>query len=252
MEKLWTYEYFEFLVKEETSDGCICGCSSSGCGFLSCFWKGMFVGIHLSSQFSSICDFFEGATLTRELECTTAHTNYDRSKEVYESIFLLELTLRIDKAASTLKLRRLVYEYIRLFVFSYLELRHMCCDIERIQHYGPPGQDCQPCPRYSPKETRRITHEDAHLRARHEELVPELISQYDSVGGEFRDFVIDVLIPTLRKTSKELKEEDKTLYASGRRELGVIIYEDEDEAEQDDNDTEEGEADDESESDYRD
>jgi hypothetical protein len=253
MEVSWTYEDFEFFVKEEILDGCECGCSSSGCDFLSCFWKGMFADVHPSSQFSSICDFFENATLMRRMERTTAHTDFDRSPEELQSAFLLELTIWIDKAANTLDLCRIIHEYIRLFVFSYLELRHTCCDIKRIQHYyswNPSDSGNQPCPRYPPKDTRRITHEDAHLRARLDELVPELISQYDTIGGELCDFVIDVLIPTLRKTSRVLKEEDKALYASGRRELGVIMYEEEDEAEQDDSNAEEEEADTESESDY--
>ncbi|KAI4918586.1 hypothetical protein J4E90_002972 [Alternaria incomplexa] len=132
-----------------------------------------------------------------------------------------------------------------------MEIRHTCCDINRIaRHFSSePDLTKQPYPRYAPKELRRITNEDAHLRARLQQLVPELIALHDSFGGKLQDFVIDVLIPTMRRTAKELKEEDKTLYAAGRRELGVVMNEDEDETEEEEDDAEEEEVDFEEESD---
>ncbi|KAI4618799.1 hypothetical protein J4E85_005710 [Alternaria conjuncta] len=162
---------------------------------------------------------------------------------------LLEVTLWVDKVADSLGHSRLVSGYIRLFVFSYLEIRHTCCDTVRTCRDEDPNQTEQPYPRYSPKELRRITKEDAHLRARLEELVPDLISQYDSFGGQLQDFVIDVLIPTMRRTAKELKEEDEALYAAGRRELGVIMNEDGDKTEGESIEVEEEETDVEEESD---
>jgi hypothetical protein len=241
--QVWTCEDFEFLVEQDILDSCACGCSSSGCGFLSCFWKEFFHEAELQSRFSLICDSFKNATLTRGVEGSTAHTNLDRSQEWVESEFLHALTRWVDKAASTLKLFRLIHGYILLFTFSYLELRHTCCDLNRIRHFDGPDYTQQPYPRYPPKELRRLTNEDAHLRKRLDKLVPELTSQYDSFGGKLPDFVIDVLIPKLRKTMEELKEEDKKLFTSGRRELGVVMYEDENEAEQENNDAEEEESD---------
>jgi hypothetical protein len=239
----WTYKDFEFIVEEEILDGCACGCIISGCDFLSCFWKEFFWKIELRSRFRWICDSFENAAPTRGMKCTTPHTGFHPSEEWFQLAVLHELTLWVDKAASTLKLRRLIHGYIRLFTFSYLELTHTCCDIDRIEHRRDPDCTKQPYPRYPPKELRRITNEDAHLRKRLDELVPELTSQYDSSGGKLTDFVIDVLIPKLRKTMEELKEEDKKLFTSGRRELGVVMYKDKDEAEQDDSDAEEEESD---------
>jgi hypothetical protein len=240
--KSWTYEDFEFFVKEEISDDCECGCSRSGCDFLSCFWKEFFTTGRWFPQFPAICEGFEDA---RDLESVhEVDRNRDEMlREVKSTRVLFDLTLWVDKAASTLNLDRLIHEYIRLFVFSYLELRHTCCDITRIQHFNRPDHTKRPYPRYSPKELRRITKEDAHLRKRLEELVPALISQYDSYGGKLEDFVIEVLIPTMRKTAKELKEEDKALYAAGRRELGVVMDGYEDEDEQGDSDVEEEEED---------
>ncbi|CAN9375290.1 unnamed protein product [Alternaria sp. RS040] len=82
------------------------------------------------------------------------------------------------------------------------------------------------------KEERRIRGEDARLRDILEELVPMFSTQFDAVGGRLEDFVVDVMIPKMLEVAKELKEEDAALYAQGRRELGVVMYEDEDDAEQ--------------------
>jgi hypothetical protein len=156
---------------------------------------------------------------------------------------LLNMTIWVDGAANTLKLHQPIYGYIRLFVFSYLELRHTCCDISRIEHEDHPAYNKQPYPRYSPKEERRIKNEDARLREILEELVHVFISQFDAVGGRLLDFVVDVMIPKMRQVAKELKEEDAALYAQGRRELGVVMYEDEDDAEQSESGEEEEEQD---------
>jgi hypothetical protein len=143
-----------------------------------------------------------------------------------------EFTVWVDRAANTLQLRRLIHGYIRLFVFSYLELRHTCCDIGRIKHEDNPDYNKQPYPRYPPKEERRIKNEDARLREILEELVPMFISQFDAFSGSLLDFVVDVMIPRMRKVAEELQKEDKALYAEGRRELGVVMYENEEETEQ--------------------
>jgi len=249
METPWTHEDFEFLVKEEILDKCECGCSMSGCDFLSCFWKGIFEeGFYPQFlPFPLICKQSENTPLARYLKnvrlwAPDSDDNGDKNnsddenkdEELACGVFwriLLDLTLWVEKAASTLALDQLIYGYIRLFVFSYLELRHTCCDINRIEHEDGPDYTKQPYPRYPPKELRRINEEDAHLRARLEQLVPQLITRHDAFGGKLQDFVIEVLIPTMRRTAKELKEEDKTLYAAGRRELGVIMNEDEDDTE---------------------
>ena len=242
MQYCWTYEDYEILVKEEILDDCECGCSRSGCNFLSCFGKNLFAEKGRYPQFPLICERFKNAISARDLGNVMWHApddDYDKLRYiVFFTRTFLDLTLWVEKAANTLELSRLINEYIRLFVFSYLEIRHTCCDIDRIQHYDNPDYTRQPYPRYSPKDLRRITNEDAHLRARLEQLVPELITRHDSFEGKLQDFVVDVLIPTMRRTAKELKEEDKALYAAGRRELGVIMNEDEDETEEEEDDAE--------------
>ena len=252
MKDFWSHEDYELFAKEEILDECECGCSRSGCDFLSCFWKDIFAEGWWCPQFHFICERFNNAVLARDLGNVKVYAPDDKYVRVPYTLLtgtFLDLTLWVDRAASTLGLPRLIHEFIRLFVFSYLEIRHTCCDINRIRHYDNPDYTKQPYPRYSPKELRRINEEDAHLRARLEELVPELTSQYDFFGGKLQDFVIDVLIPTMRRTAKELKEEDKSLYAAGRREMGVVMDEDEDETERESSEVEEEETDVEEESD---
>ena len=248
----WTYEDYEFLSKEEIFDECECRCSRAGCNFLTCFWKHVFAQDRWCPQFPLLCDRFKNVISARDLGnimlCAPDGDNVEL-RYVLLTRTLLDLTLWVEKAAKTLELSRLIHGYIRLFVFSYLEIRHTCCDINRICHWDGPDYTKQPYPRYSPTELRRITNEDAHLRARLEQLVPELITRHNSFSGDLQDFVIDVLIPTMRRTAKELKEEDKTLYAAGRRELGVVMDEDEDDTEGESSEVDEEETDVEEESD---
>jgi hypothetical protein len=252
MKYLWDYGAFESLVKEEILDSCECGCSSSGCDFLTCFWKELFKDFHdccYGTQFSMICDCIQGAILRGEVKGIATRPIWERQYDERTANVLLELTVWVDRAAHTLQLHRLIHGYMRLFVFSYLELRHTCCDIGRIEHRDHPDYRKQPYPRYCPKEERRIKNEDARLREILEELVPMFISQFDAVGGRLLDFVVDVMIPKMRKVAKELKEEDAALYAQGRRELGVVIYEDEDAEQSESGEEEEQDGDIEEESD---
>lgn len=242
----WDYRSFEPLVKGEILDSCECGCSISGCDFLTCFWKGLFTDTWRDTQFPTICDYIQGANSMGEVKGIATRPIWERQHDEAIANVFLELTVWVDRAANTLQLRRLIQGYMRLFVFSYLELRHTCCDIGRIRHFDNPDHKKQPYPRYSQKEERRIKNEDARLREILEELVPVFISQFDAVGGRLVDFVVDAMIPKMRKVAKEirklerkLREEEKALYAEGRRELGVIMYEDEDDAEQSDSDEEE-------------
>ncbi|KAI4678989.1 uncharacterized protein J4E88_006279 [Alternaria novae-zelandiae] len=187
-------------------------------------------------------------TIQQSLQTALLALVIDQQRLASEIARLHYTQLSMDQSIhhfSNLQLQRDVFDATSLQLAG----QHTCCDIGRIEHEDDPDYSIQPYPRYSPKELRRITNEDAHLRARLEELVPELISQYDSFGGKLQDFVIDVLIPTMRRTVKELKEEDKALYAAGRRELGVIMNEDEEETEGESSEVEEEETDVEEESD---
>ena len=235
----WDYRSFEPYVKEEILDSCECGCSSSGCDFLACFWKEVFDGGRPAVRFSDICDHLKGANPMGRVKDIATSTIWERLHEERKANVLLNLTVWVNRAANDLQLRRLIHGYMRLLVFSYLELRHTCCDINYIEHEDKPDYDKQPYPRHAPKAERRIKNEDATLRGILEELVPMFISQFDAVGGRLEDFVLNVVISKMREVAKELKEDDEALHAEGRKDLGVVMYEDEDDAEQIDSDEEE-------------
>ncbi|CAI9627641.1 unnamed protein product [Alternaria burnsii] len=246
MESSWDYDAFELLVQEEILDSCECGCSSSGCAFLTCFWKRLFADTwwfhtRFQTRFPAICDCIQGTNPMGEVKGIVTRPIWERQHDEPKANLLLVLTVWVGRAADTLKLHPLIHGYMRLFVFSYLELRHTCCDIGRIEHRDHPDYRKQPYPRYCPKEERRIKNEDARLREILEELVPMFISQSDAVGGTLLEFVVDVMIPKMREVAKELKKEDAAFYAQGRRELGVVMYEDEDDAEQSESGEEEEE-----------
>jgi hypothetical protein len=229
----WNYRSFEPCIQEEILDSCECECSSSGCDFLTCFWKGLLTDSRWwVTHFPTICDYIQGANPVGEVKGIATRPMWGRQCDESIASVFPEFTVWVDRAANTLQLRRLIHGYMRLFVFSYLELRHTCCDIGRIKHEDNPDYNKQPYPRYPPKEERRIKNEDARLREILEELVPMFISQFDAFSGSLLDFVVDVMIPRMRKVAEELQKEDKALYAEGRRELGVVMYENEEETEQ--------------------
>jgi hypothetical protein len=254
MAHFWEHRAFDSFVQEGVLDHCQCGCSSSGCNFLTCFWKTIFSDTSPHPRFSlpAICDLVNFGNLKGEVRANAPSTPSQLADAGGQSVVLLELANWVDDASHTLKLCSIFHEYIRLFVFSYLELRHTCCDISCLHHDDDPKYNVQPYPRYTPKEERRIKDEDAKLHDILEELVPKFISQFDDVGGKLGEFVLSVMIPKMREVAGELKEEDRVLYAEGRRKLGIVMYEDEDDAEKNDSgegDEEEAEEDTEEESD---
>ncbi|KAL6707512.1 hypothetical protein ACN47E_004082 [Coniothyrium glycines] len=119
-------------------------------------------------------------------------------------------------------------------------------------HDGNPDFTRQPTPRHEPAMLARIKREDAKLRNILEDLVPNLDREYERFGNDFWTFLDDHMIPVVHKVLKRLAKEDKTEYAAGRRELGVVmqyIDESEDEPESETSEVE-VEEDDESDEDY--
>jgi hypothetical protein len=245
MAHLWEHKAFDSFVQEGVLDHCQCGCSSSGCNFLTCFWKTIFSDTSPHPQISlpTICDWVKFVNSKGEVGANASSTPSRLADAGGQSVLLLELAIWVDDASHTLKLYSIVHEYIRLFVFSYLELRHTCCDISCLHHDNDPKYNVQPHLRYTPKEERRVKDEDAKLREILEDLVPKFISQFDDVGGRLGDFVLNVMIPKMREVAGELKEEDEALYAEGRRKLGIVMYEDEDDGYKNDSGEEEEEQD---------
>jgi hypothetical protein len=194
----WEYEWnvhrpdMASLMLQTGIDGCLCACSSSGCAFISYLLKG------LKSAFYSQREWRAG-------ELSEDH---------------LEL---VSIASQTVNGRGLISDLIRACAFSKLEIRHTCCDIERILHWGKPDLSKSPTPRYQARELQRIQKEDAYLVDILEKLVPELDAEYDNFEGDLKAFVREHLHPRLDDVLRDLKRQDRDLYAQGRRELGVLM-----------------------------
>jgi hypothetical protein len=179
-------------ILQTGTDGCSCACSSSGCTFISCLFKGF------DSNF---------------------YGSRDRGTGVASNGYLRIISIAFQKASS----RGLISDFIRACAFSKLGIRHTCCDIERIQHQGIPDLSKSPTPRYQARELQKIQNEDAYLVDVLERLVPELDAEYDNFEGDFEAFVLEYLDPRVNAVLKDLKRQDREKYAQGRRELGVVM-----------------------------
>ncbi|KAH8636507.1 short chain dehydrogenase reductase family [Alternaria alternata] len=126
-------------------------------------------------------------------------------------------------AAEGVEHRWIVTEFIRLCIFSWLEIRHTCCDLNKILKANIIGFLQQPLPRYLPDDLQRIQEEDAHLVAVLEEMVPLFDARYDTHEGSLQSFVDEILLPETKTVLDRLKQEDETLYVNGRREMGVVM-----------------------------
>ncbi|KAI4642904.1 hypothetical protein J4E93_006973, partial [Alternaria ventricosa] len=123
--------------------------------------------------------------------------------------------------------RWIISDLIRLCVFSWLGIRHTCCDLwwfmDSLYQTTEPDLQRAPPPRYPPDKLRRIQEEDAYLVRLLEDLVPLLDAQYDSHDGDLLSFVDDVLVPEVNIVLDRLKQEDEAAHAAGRREMGVVM-----------------------------
>ncbi|OAL44379.1 hypothetical protein IQ07DRAFT_685009 [Pyrenochaeta sp. DS3sAY3a] len=184
---------------DESTDGCDCKCSGSGCAFMHNFWKG-------------IQDIGE------------ASMSDDRFRwDSWEGESLVSMLWLVENATQASDKRWTITELLRLLIFSALEIRHTCCDIERILHSGEPNPRVCPVPRYPPKQTQRIQEEDAYLTDLLEELVPKFDARYDEFDGSIREFVYDALFPGLIEILQQVEIEDEALFKVGRRKLGVTM-----------------------------
>jgi hypothetical protein len=179
------------LMLQTGTDGCLCACSSSGCAFVSCLLKGFESGREIRGWGNG--------------EIIRDHLNI--------------VSLASQKANS----RGIISNFIRACAFSKLEIRHTCCDIKRIHHGGEPDLSKSPTPRYQTRELQRIQKEDAYLVDILEKVVPELDAEYDNFQGDFTAFAVEHLYPRMDNVLKELKRQDREMYAQGRRELGVVM-----------------------------
>ncbi|KAI4616209.1 uncharacterized protein J4E87_008944 [Alternaria ethzedia] len=133
----------------------------------------------------------------------------------------------VAEAAKDAANRWIITNFIRLCIFSWLGIRHTCCDLCQFMgsliEVAEPDLQRTPQPRYSPDELRRIQEEDAYLARLLEDLVLLFDARYDSHDGDLLSFVDDVLVPEVNIVLERLKQEDEAAHAAGRREMGVIM-----------------------------
>jgi hypothetical protein len=113
-----------------------------------------------------------------------------------------------------------------MITFLKLEVRHTCCDLGSFEYKVMLAKDVatvKPEPFYSPKDTKRIHHEDRHLIEALEKLVPELDKAYDDMGQPFDVFIRSHMLPRINEELKILAKEDHEQFSEGRRALGVVM-----------------------------
>jgi hypothetical protein len=54
-------------------------------------------------------------------------------------------------------------------------------------------------------------------------MVPLFDARYDTHEGSLQSFVDEILFPEMKKVLDRLKQEDEALYATRRREMGVVM-----------------------------
>jgi hypothetical protein len=200
------------LFTHTVRDDCECSCSTHGCASITVFFK------HARG--------FSGTKWTQILTllgpgCLSAAREPERRA-------FKKILWRIARAAKGTTHRWIVTELIRLCVFSWLGIRHICCDLRKIDRcvrasYFPRQQPFQ---RYPPDELQRIREEDAYLTEILEKTVPLLDARYDTHEGDLQSFVDDILRPEMKVVLDRLKQEDEMKYAVSRREMGVVMIED--------------------------
>jgi hypothetical protein len=200
------------VLRSEATDDCECSCSIHGCCGITSFWKG-------SYRFDVGYMAEVNALLKKDDDIEVKPSNHQRIGR-----WELERIVRcVAAAARRAEHRWIVTEFIRLCLFSLLGIRHICCNINNIEHRGEPDFKRQPLPRYPEDKVQRVMEEDRHLKILLEELVPRLDAQYDIHTGDLQAFVDERLLPQTKTVLDRLREDDDSTYAVGRRDLGVIM-----------------------------
>jgi hypothetical protein len=200
------------ILQSKVTDDCECSCSTHGCRGITSFWKGSY-----RFDVGYMADVTE--LLKKDDGIRIAPSRYQRI-----SRWELERIVRCVAAATNRAEHRwIISEFIRLCVFSLLGIRHVCCNINNIEHRGQPDLKRQPLPRYPEDKVRRVMEEDSCLKTLLEQMVPRLDARYDTCTGGLQAFVDECLLPHTKTVLDGLREDDDSMYAVGRRGLGVIM-----------------------------
>lgn len=199
-------------LQERIFDGCSCACSNYGCAGITSFWKGSY-----RFDIGYMADIQE---LVRPQDGVKSEPSNCQRIGRWELERLVHCVAAATKGSGH---RWIVSEFIRLWVFSLLGIRHSCCNISKIEHRGKPVFECQPLPRYPLAKLQRIGEEDEYLREVLEKTVSSLDVQYDAYTGDLQCFIDELLLPQTEIELERLKREDNTTFGMGRQSLGVLM-----------------------------
>jgi hypothetical protein len=208
---------FADLFQHALTDDCECSCSTHGCNSITSFCKHADIWVHV--YVNALSYMKPGHVTVTQRPESWLERHY---KQIAHQEFR-EIVQCVARAAKDVANRWIVTEFIRLCIFSWLEIRHTCCDLNRILKADAIGFSHQPLPRYLPDQLLRIQEEDAHLTVVLEEMVPLFDAWYDTHEGSLESFVDEILLPEMKKVLDRLKQEDEALYATRRREMGVVM-----------------------------
>jgi len=188
------------LFNENCTDKCCCGCSRSGCLFITTWIKGATESI--------------------------SHRSFSDEEPKHHRILTYTLVLW---AAPVARMSRWVASALtRSLTFWKLGIRHTCCDIQSVLQLYPwsDGRDPEPpMPRlrYHPELLQEVMEEDAFLLSRLEYLVSMFDAQYDSRGEDIVDFITGYWSETMLSELEDLARTDYEEYGEGRRHLGIDL-----------------------------
>ncbi|CAI9637082.1 unnamed protein product [Alternaria burnsii] len=202
------------LFQHTLIDDCECSCSTHGCNSITSFCK------HADFSDVNVLTHMKPGLVTVS-QCSESWVERLRKHDARrEFTWIVQFVAR---AAEGVANRWIVTEFIRLCIFSWLEIRHTCCDLNKILIADESEFPRQPLKRYLPDDSRRIQEEDAHLVVILEEMVPLFDARYDKHEGDLQSFVDKILLPEVEIMLHRLKQEDEALYADRRRDMGVVM-----------------------------
>ena len=206
------------LLLDPSCDGCSCGCSTSGCQFMTIL-----------------------ARTYHEFQGGIGDDVHGEHGDLWTYVFFVRASSAIGTLVSEVLEstdgRLVLSEFIRFAVFTALGLSHTCCEIFKVSHamYEDFDISKSPC-RYSPKEIARIRKEDTYLLGLLEELVAEFDELYDLFRMKVELFFDEILTPRMDEVLEQLAREDEELYVVGRREMGVVMEVESESGSEDDDD----------------
>jgi hypothetical protein len=205
------------LFQHASTDDCECSCSTHGCKSITAFCKPGSAWLY--ANVNTLTSMTPGNVMvSQRLEGWQKRYRKRNAQQRFT-----EFVQCVARAAEGVTHRWIVTEFIRLCIFSWLEIRHTCCDLNKILKADESDFPHQPVTRYPPDDLRRIQEEDTHLVVVLEEMVPLFDARYDTHKGNLQSFVDEILLPEMGTVLDRLKQEDEASYATRRWEMGVVM-----------------------------